>query len=186
MKREDRWTEPELVERVRRGDEHAFTLLYRRCCGAVYRFALYMTADRQLAEEVTQDTFIFLLRNASSYNVERGSLLAWLLGVARNRSRGVLAGRLENEALDDRADYELADGGDVFEEFARRELIENVRCTIGSLPPVLREVVILCELQELEYKDAAAVLGCPIGTVRSRLNRARGLLIAKLKARCPA
>ena len=186
MNTESQQSDEELVRRLLRRDEDAFTSLYRKCCGAVYRFALYMTGDPHSAEEITQDTFIFLLANASLYDVTRGSLVAWLLGVARNGSRRLLATRGEADALDNLAELEIPDDGDLFEEFARRELIEAVRCTIGSLPPALREVVILCELQELEYKEAAAVLGCPIGTVRSRLNRARGLLVSKLKMRCPA
>ncbi|MBV9761023.1 MAG: sigma-70 family RNA polymerase sigma factor [Acidobacteriaceae bacterium] len=168
------------------GDEQAFAEIYRSCSGPVYRFALYMTGDRHLAEEVTQETFLFLLANASSFDPARGSVLGWLLGVARNGSRRVLACSSENDALDDLSDPEIPDDSDPFEELAQRELVENVRRAVGSLPPALREVVILCELQELEYKETAAVLGCPIGTVRSRMNRARALLLGKLKARCSA
>jgi RNA polymerase sigma-70 factor, ECF subfamily len=186
MTRESPGGDEELVRRLLRGDEDAFTSLYRKCSGAVYRFALYMTGDRHSAEEITQDTFMFLLANGSSYDAGRGSLLAWLLGVARNGSRRLLAKRGESDALDNSAESDIPDEGDLFEEFARRELIEAVRSIVGSLPSPLREVVILCELQELEYKEAATVLRCPVGTVRSRLNRARGLLISKLKTRCPA
>jgi RNA polymerase sigma-70 factor (ECF subfamily) len=186
MKREGPGSDVDSIRRLLRGDERAFTAIYGKCSGAVYRFALYMTGDRHLAEEVTQETFLFLLSSASAFDAARGSVLAWLLGVARNGSRRILAAHGETEALDELTEPEIPDEGDPFEEFAQRELAESVRRAVGSLPPALREVVILCELQELEYKEAAAVLGCPIGTVRSRMNRARALLIGKLKARCSA
>jgi RNA polymerase sigma-70 factor (ECF subfamily) len=186
MKRESYWCDEHSIRHLLRGHEDAFMEIYRKCSGAVYRFALYMTGDRQVAEEVTQDTFVFLLANASSYNSARGSLLSWLLGVTRNQSRRALATLGEADALDDSAEAEIPDMGDVFEDFAQRELIGEIRRVVGSLPPTLREVVILCELQELDYKEAASVIGCPVGTVRSRLNRARALLVAKLKTRCPA
>lgn len=186
MKRETQGSDQDSVRRLLRGDEHAFAAIYRKCSGPVYRFALYMTGDQGLAEEVTQETFVFLLANASSFDAGRGPLLAWLLGVARNGSRRALAAHNEADALDDAIDPEVSGEADPFEDFAQRELVETVRRAVGSLPPALREVVILCELQELEYKEAAAVLGCPVGTVRSRINRARALLLSKLKARCSA
>jgi len=83
-------------------------------------------------------------------------------------------------------ELEMAQDIDLHQEVAQREMIESLRRVVRSLPPPLREVVILCELQELEYKEAAAVLGCPIGTIRSRLNRARALLVSKLKTGCSA
>lgn len=184
--RKSELSDEESARLLLRGDEDAFAAIYRKCSGAVYRFALYMTGDRQLAEEITQDTFLFLLANARAYTAERGSLLSWLLGVARNTSRRALAGVGEIDALEDWPEFEIAGGIDLFEDLAQRELIAAVRQVVGSLPPALREVVILCELQELDYREAAAVIGCPIGTVRSRLNRARTLLLSKLKTRCSA
>src|SRR5207302_6049964 len=67
-----------------------------------------------------------------------------------------------------------------FEDLSRAETVDVVRAAIQSLPPAYREVVVLCELQEMDYADAAAVIGRPIGTVRSRLHRARALLASKL------
>lgn len=173
-----------LVSSLLRGDEHAFLVLYRSCSGPVFRFALYMTGDHHSAEEITQETFTFLLTNAAAYDARRGSLLAWLLGVARNGVRRLLAAR--GDSPEEESGAEIPDETDLFQDFARRELIQAVRSTIETLPPSLREIVILCELQELDYKDAAAILACPIGTVRSRLNRARALLLSKLKTRCLA
>ncbi len=73
---------------------------------------------------------------------------------------------------------------DTFDDLSRREIIEAVRQAVLSLPPAYREVAVLCELQEMEYRDAASILKCPVGTVRSRLHRARTMLISKLRAGC--
>jgi RNA polymerase sigma-70 factor, ECF subfamily len=146
-----------------------------------------MSGDPLLAEEVTQDTFLFLLANAKSYDAARGHLLPWLLGVARNTARRAMHNdSFLAEALDDMDELEFAQDIDLDREFAQRERVESVRRVVRSLPPLLREVVILCELQELDYKGAAAVIGCPIGTVRSRLNRARAMLLSKLRSECSA
>src|SRR5437763_3914564 len=175
------------IQRLLRGDQHAFTTMYRKYGGPAYRFALYMSSDGVLAEEITQETFLFLLANAKSYDAARGSLLSWLLGVARNTSRRALPKEtFITDALEDVDELEFAQDIDVHQEVAEREMIESVRRVVQSLPPSLREVVILCELQELDYKEAAAVLRCPIGTIRSRLNRARALLLSKFKAECSA
>jgi RNA polymerase sigma-70 factor (ECF subfamily) len=177
----------ESIRRLLRGDQHAFTTVYKKYGGPVYRFALYMSGDQALAEEITQETFLFLLANAKSYDVGRGLLLSWLLGVARNTSRRAMPkDAFITDALDDVDELEIAQDIDLHQEVAQREMIESVRRVVQSLPPALREVVILCELQELEYTEAAAVLGCPIGTIRSRLNRARALLVSKLKTGCSA
>jgi RNA polymerase sigma-70 factor (ECF subfamily) len=175
-----------LIRRLLRGYDDAFTAIYRKCSGPLYRFALHMTGDASMAEEIMQDTFVFLLANARAFEPSRGSLLSWLLGVARNHSRRLLGALHETEPLDESPERDLATDSDPLGEFTRRELIDAVRRVVGSLPPALREVVILCELQELDYSEAAAVLACPVGTVRSRLHRARALLVSKLQARCMA
>ena len=72
----------------------------------------------------------------------------------------------------------------MLDDLTRRETIDAVRQAVISLPPAYREVVVLCDLQELDYRDVAETLDCPVGTVRSRLHRARTMLIAKLRMRC--
>jgi RNA polymerase sigma-70 factor (ECF subfamily) len=76
---------------------------------------------------------------------------------------------------------EIAGPEDVLEDLTRRESIEQVRKAVLSLPPVFREVVVLCDLQDSSYEDAAAALDCPVGTVRSRLSRGRAMLAKKLR-----
>jgi RNA polymerase sigma-70 factor (ECF subfamily) len=167
-------TEKDLLERMLHGDEDAFTALYRRRQPAVYRFALHMTGSVTIAEDVTQETFLTLLRVAKRYDAARGSVAAFLYGIARNlllRSR-----EPDSEAVVE----DLSGGEDLLGDLTRRETIEHVRRAVLSLPGPFREVVVLCDLGEASYEEAAAALDCPVGTVRSRLSRARAMLAQKL------
>ena len=176
----------ELLRSMLAGDEEALALLYRRRQGNVYRFALQMSGSKPIAEDVTQEVFLFLMREGHVFDPERGTLSAFLLGVARNH---VLRRMRVDQVLTPIGDDEDEDAGlpvaemDLrpLDNLARAETVELVRKAVLSLPPKYREVVVLCELQDLSYEEAAEILGCAIGTVRSRLHRARALLLAKLR-----
>lgn len=173
-------SDAELFRRATAGSEAAFTALYRRHQGAVYRFALRMSGSADTAEEVTQEAFLLLIRDPGRFRPDLGTLPAFLLGVARHlvlrcRDRQAKRVALENEPR------EMETAG-ASEDLERRHQIETVRRAVSGLPVRYREVVALCELEELSYEDAARALDCPVGTVRSRLNRARALLKAKLMA----
>ncbi|HEX3185677.1 MAG TPA: RNA polymerase sigma factor [Pyrinomonadaceae bacterium] len=176
----------ELLRSMLAGDEEALALLYRRRQGNVYRFALQMSGSKPIAEDVTQEVFLFLMREGHVFDPERGTLSAFLLGVARNH---VLRRMRVDQVLTPIGDDDDEDAGlpvstmDVrpLDDLARAETVELVRKAVLSLPPKYREVVVLCELQDLSYEEAAEILGCAIGTVRSRLHRARALLLAKLR-----
>jgi RNA polymerase sigma-70 factor (ECF subfamily) len=170
--------------RIRSGDEEAFAALFRQRQAAIYRFALHMSGSMPAAEDVVQEVFLVLLREECGFDPERGTLSGYLFGIARKlvlrhveRSRSDVA--LES-GLDDAALPELAANDDTLAALTEREGIEALRRAVQALPRRYREVVILCDLEEVDYADAAIVLGCPIGTVRSRLHRARGLLLDKL------
>ena len=175
----------DLLKRALGGDEASFTTLYRRRQGSVYRFALQMSGSPSLAEEVTQEVFLTVIRDAGRFDPERGSLLAYLYGIARNHVLRGLQRERSHVHLDDEQD---CDGSpwtareDILGELTRGETIESVRRAVLALPASFREVVVLCDLHEMSYVEAAAVLGCVVGTVRSRLHRARGMLLEKLKA----
>ena len=168
-------TDHELLLLMLSGDEDAFTTLYRRRQGPVYRFALQMTGNVVIAEDVTQDVFMALLSKTAKYDAGRGSLASFLYGIARN----MVLRRLEKTA--EIEDYAGPD--DILDDLTKRETIESVRRAVLSLPTVYREAVVLCDLQDTSYEDAAQVLDCPIGTVRSRLNRGRSMLASKLAVR---
>jgi len=177
-------TDDELLFRLRSGDEQAFAVLYKRRQGAIYRFAMHMTGSPTVAEDITQEVFLALLRGECGYDRERGTLSGYLFGIARKlilrsleHTRGDVS--LESET-DDGAPRELAIIDDPLAGLTRHEAIEALRRAVRALPRRYREVVVLCDLEELDYADAAVALGCPIGTVRSRMHRARALLLDKL------
>jgi RNA polymerase sigma-70 factor (ECF subfamily) len=177
-------TDDQLFVRLRAGDEGAFVALYRKRQGALYRFALHMSGSTSTAEDVTQEVFLALLRDACGFDPDRGTLSGYLFGIARKLllrqlERGRADVPLESDS-EDAAIPELAVKDNVLEDLTHREGIEALRRAIGTLPRRYREVVALCDLEEVDYADAAIVLGCPIGTVRSRLHRARALLLEKL------
>jgi RNA polymerase sigma-70 factor, ECF subfamily len=173
---------PELLRRSAEGDEEAFVLLYRRYQGGIYRFAWRMTGSREAAEDVTQETFLVVARGPSRYDETRGAFGAYLYGIARNLV-GKRAGRERPfVALGDGEDA-LRSPADPTADLDRRQAVEAVRQAVLTLPEHYREVVVLAELQGLAYEEVAAAIGCPVGTVRSRLHRARALLAQRLRGR---
>jgi RNA polymerase sigma-70 factor (ECF subfamily) len=170
------------------GDESAFTTLYRRRQAALYRFALQMCGSESVAEDVTQEVFMALLREAHRFDPSRGALSSFLYGVARNqvlrrleKERAFVALGEEHEEASGHDAGRLTTGEDPLARLARGERVETVRQAVLALPVHYREVVVLCELQEMSYVEAANVLGCAVGTVRSRLHRARSLLCERLR-----
>jgi len=210
-----------LLRRMVAGDEAAFTLLYRRKHPAIYRFALHMSGNAAMAEDVTQEVFMTLIRDAKRFDPARGTLGGFLFGIARNHLRRRWEQERNSVPLPESADELDAmmarsgtgrvggkNGGSGYgngngngnghangngngngvsaymlqrDDFAALENVQRVRQAIATLPENYREVVVLCELDELSYEDAAAALDCPVGTVRSRLHRARAILVEKLR-----
>lgn len=181
----DSVADDELLLGIAMGDASAFTTLFRRRQADVYRVALLMTGGRAAAEDVTQDVFLAVMRDAARYERGRSTVTAWLCGIARNHSRRRLErdGRLvplPDEREVDGAGVVHADPAD---DLANAQQVDALRRAVLSLPLRYREVVVLCDLEEISYADAAVALDCAVGTVRSRLHRARALLAAKMRAR---
>jgi RNA polymerase sigma-70 factor (ECF subfamily) len=190
-----------LLRRMIAGDEAAFTLLYRRKHPAIYRFALHMSGNVAVAEDVTQEVFMALIRDSKRFDPARGTLGGFLFGIARNHLRrrweqersslplpenaddlDLLLSRCDELQNSKRSNGNGAGGFKAgHEDFASLKTVARVRQAIGTLPENYREIVVLCELEEMSYEQAALVLNCPIGTVRSRLHRARALLVEKLR-----
>lgn len=181
-------SDDDLVAGAARGDRDAFAALYRRRRPDVYRFALHMTGNAHAAEDIAQDVFMVVIRDAARYVPGRSGVVPWLLGIARNyvRRRG---GERRAEALPDERDAQalVVEAGQI-DAIGRAQQAVRLRVALIALPRVYREAVVLCDLQELTYADAAAALGCAIGTIRSRLHRGRTLLADALRddARGPA
>ena len=176
-------TDIELVRRLFDGDKEAFAELYRRRHGNVYRFALYMTGRPEIADDVAQETFMALINNRAAFDETKGAVKPFLLGVARNQVLRRLRQDRPMVPVDEH--HEEIDRGVAvrghFSSSMRKEKIEAVRKAVLSLPEHYREVVILCELQEMSYAETAHIMNCAVGTVRSRLHRARAILTEKLE-----
>ncbi len=198
----DSETDEQLLTRISKGEAHAFTQLFRRRQGQIYRFALHMTGVAAVADDVTQDVFMIVMREAGTYRRGESGVMPWLCGIARNCARQRLRRDRMFEPLETLAPLENdgsnAVGGvvqvDPVDDLMRAQGIARVRMAVLSLPVRYREVIVFCELQEMTYAETAQALGCAIGTVRSRLHRARALLAEKLSAQheprgaapCPA
>jgi len=204
-------TDDRLLRRMRAGDEDAFAHLYREKHPAIYRFALHMSGSATVAEDVTQEVFMALIRQPDHFDPHRGTLNGFLFGIARNHLRkrweadrrlvpfAGNADHLDNLLLAAPAANARNVNGNsngnghasgmpalAEDEFASAEAVSRVRQAISTLPENYREAVILCELEEMTYDEAALALGCPVGTVRSRLHRGRALLLEKLRDAQPA
>jgi RNA polymerase sigma-70 factor (ECF subfamily) len=183
-------TDESLLRLARGGDESAFAALYGRRQGGLFRFALQMSGSASVAEDVTQEVFMALLNEEIRFDPSRGALSSYLYGAARNqvlrrldKEKGLVALTDENGEQSDRVEIRHRDARlDPLAELSRSETIETVRQAVLALPVHYREVVVLCELQEMSYAEAAGALDCAVGTVRSRLHRARALLCERLRA----
>ena len=182
----------DLVERMATGNREAFASLFQRYHGLVYRFSVQMSGSRDLAEDVTQEVFIALAENRARYRPERGSLKAYLYGIARHlvaqrekRSWSRREVQLDTLHADDA--HVVATSFDPIGDLSRAQAMLALRHAILRLPRHYREVIVLCELNSLSYDEAAQALGCRVGTIRSRLHRARTLLIERCRpCLCPA
>jgi RNA polymerase sigma-70 factor, ECF subfamily len=182
----DRVPDDELLTRVAAGDAPAFTALFRRRQPDIFRFAVHMTGSAATAEDVVQEVFLVVMRDAARYVAGRATVAAWLCGIARNcvRQRLERDRRLTTMDVGDDREPGPDDAApmDPLASLLRAERIDMLRRAVQMLPVTYREAVALCDLQEMSYVDAAEALGCPVGTVRSRLHRARAMLAARMSA----
>jgi RNA polymerase sigma-70 factor (ECF subfamily) len=179
-------SDDELVARVAGGDAIAFTALFRRRQADVYRVALLMTGSTAAAEDVTQEVFLAVMRDAARFESGRATVAAWLSGIARNHARRKLDRDRRTVQLSEHSDPTepvAVVHPDPIRDLSNAEEIAALRRAVLSLPVRYREVVILCDLQDLSYDEAASALECAVGTIRSRLHRGRALLETKMRAR---
>ena len=183
----------QLVRRCLDGDSSAWALMvrthHRRVYGLCYRF----TGNQTDAEDLTQDVFLKIYSNLTSFDAGRGSLPVWITTMTRNllvdnfrRTRNQRAtGSLdEGWGEDDElkpADRLMASGPSPHDSAVRKELESMVQRALAQVSPELREAVILRDLQDLDYKEIAQVLSIPEGTVKSRISRGRAELARLLE-----
>jgi len=173
-----------LVEAGQRGDVEAFNQLVRLYEGRVYNLCYRMLGDADAAADVAQETFISVYRNLNKFR--GGVFRSWLLRIATNACYDALRARKRRPAIsldaaqeseDDGPGFEIADTGEAPDEVAlRRELAAAIQRGIAQLPEDQRIVVILSDVQGLAYEEIAEVTNTNLGTVKSRLSRARARL----------
>ena len=164
-----------LLRRMIAGDEESFTVLYRRRHPAIYRFALHMCGNVAVAEDVTQEVFMTLIRDAKRFDPERGTLGGFLFGIARNhlrrrweQERHSLPLPADADELDTLLNAAAGSGKNGYsngngngrgpflmsrDEYTSLETVGRVRQAISTLPENYKEVVILCELEEMSYEE---------------------------------
>jgi RNA polymerase sigma-70 factor (ECF subfamily) len=170
-----------LVGRMLNGEDAALAALYSRRQQGIYRFALHMSGSHSVAEDVTQEVFLTLMERGNEFDSARGTVSAFLFGIARNHILRRLRMGRKLVSMEDPAAEQPAPGNQL-EDLSRQETVDTVRRMILALPPKYREAVVLCDLHELDYVTAGAVMRCRTGTVRSRLHRGREMLQRKLEA----
>jgi RNA polymerase sigma-70 factor, ECF subfamily len=167
-------TDEKLLQKAGRGDEAAFLALYERHRDTVFRFAYRMLGSAALAEEVTHDCFLSLVRRPGAFDPTRAALRTYLYAAVRNLSAKHLrrhGGEFSVEDLDDEPEAEEREGP--LSRLLDAELSDEVRKAVMALPELQREVIILVEFEELSLAETAAVVGADVGTIKSRLHRAR-------------
>lgn len=178
----------QLLSQLAKGKQAAFQACYERYQAPIFRFAWHMSGNRSTAEEVTQEVFLRLIHKPGKFDASKGTLAGYLFGIARNVMRREMAESrldvaLEHVELSDTPAFAAA--CDVLDELDRQERIELLHKSVLALPAAYREALVLCDLEEMSYPEAAAILECAEGTVASRLHRARAMLKARVQAvRC--
>ena len=165
------------------GDASALRELYQRHGRALLRFSSAMCRSKQAAEDMVHDTFVALLNEPVSFDPALGTAFGYLCGVLRHRVSRHFRQQKRWVALDtddDTSPVQASDTRSATDEIARSEATAAFRRAMLELPAQHREIIALCDLEELPYTTVAGILACPIGTVRSRLHRARALLSIRL------
>lgn len=173
-----------LLARARQGDAVAFSRLFAAFERPIFRYAAHM-CGRDAADDIVQETFLAVLRGSNRFDASKGTVGNYLFGIARHFVLRRLNARQAAAYEFGDADHDEASTAQqqpsALDSLSRAETVRAVRAAVATLPAPYREVVVLCELQEMSYAEAAEIVRCPVGTVRSRLHRARALLISKLE-----
>ncbi len=184
-----------LVQRVQRGDQRAFEMLVVKYQRRIERLIARMVRDTNLVEDIAQETFIRAYRALPNFRGE-SAFYTWLYRIAVNTAKKALIGLQRDPvitesalaSLDDdeeggasRVENELSDGETPESVMASRQVAETVNAAIESLSDDLRQAIVLREIEGLSYDDIAELMGCPIGTVRSRIFRAREAIAQRLR-----
>ena len=187
----DREVDQQLVERVQRGDKHAFDLLVIKYQRRLARLLSQFIRDQAEVEDIAQETFIKAYRALPSFRGD-SAFYTWLYRIGINTAKNFLVsqGRKVSTTVNsfDNEDAENFEGADALREMNTpeselmgKQVAQTVNQSLDSLPEELRTAIILREIEGLGYEEIANIMGCPIGTVRSRIFRAREAVAEKLR-----
>ncbi len=174
--------EQHLIERSRNGDAEAFGEIYVRLKDGLYGFAFRMTNRTSVAEEITQEVFMFLIENPEKYDEKKGSLFSFLCGVARNK----IFNRLKKSGLRlevnnfETENIACSNGNSPIGKLIDKEISEKIEECVAKLSPLQKEVLLLRELSGFSYDEIAEITNTNVGVVKGRLHRARRALAKEL------
>lgn len=186
----DELSDTELIQAMKDGSGEAFDVLVERHQNAIVNYATHVLRDRTMAMDVAQETFLRAFRAAARYE-PTASVKTWLFTIANHlaiseirrekRWSKILFRSPDEETQADMMEKARSETLSPDASLGRREVTERVRAAIRKLPEKYRTVIVLRDLQGLSYEEIEAVVGCPLGTVKSRVNRARLMLRDNLK-----
>jgi RNA polymerase sigma-70 factor, ECF subfamily len=186
----DREIDQQLVERAQRGEKHAFELLVSKYQRKLARLLSRFIRDAAEVEDVTQEAFIKAYRALPTFRGD-SAFYTWLYRIGINTAKNYLVAMGRRAPTTTEVDSEEAEdyeGGDQLRdlntpenELMSRQVAETVNQTLAGLPEELRTAITLREIEGLSYEDIANIMNCPIGTVRSRIFRAREAIAVKLR-----
>ncbi len=186
----DRSVDQQLVERAQRGDKHAFGLLVEKYQRKLARLLSRFIRDPAEVEDVTQEAFIKAYRALPAFRGD-SAFYTWLYRIGINTAKNYLVAQGRRAptttALDNEEVESSEDGEGLWEvttpenELMSKQIVQTVNGTLQSLPDELRTAITLREIEGLSYEEIANIMDCPIGTVRSRIFRAREVIAEKLR-----
>jgi RNA polymerase sigma-70 factor, ECF subfamily len=175
-------SDEEVILALQAGDMRCYDELVRRYKIRLYTFVVQMVKNDQLAEDIVQDTFIRLYRHYQSYRTI-AKFRTWIFTIAANQVRTQMRKLSKMKTIDleprnsgDRATELPHPQRNVDEQVAGKMTVEKVKSAMEQLPDEFREAIILREIEELSYDEIVSMLNLPLGTVKSRINRARARL----------
>jgi RNA polymerase sigma-70 factor (ECF subfamily) len=165
--------EPETIGRARAGDLRAFESLVRSCQADVWRFAYHLTRNRTSADDVTQETFLRMFRALGTYRGDQAKFSSWLLRITRNCATDLFRKSRREEPREGVGATAVGPGGTPED---RIQIWEALR----ALPQDLREPFVVIEVLGYDYREASTILDVKVGTLKSRMHRARAALMEAL------
>ncbi len=169
--------ERQLIADLQRGSDRALTVVYQEFSPGVFAYCLKILADRQLAEDVVQETFLKVRQHASSIQ-DNDSFKSWIFRIARNEALMQLRKRKSNGQIEDESVWSEETPHQQFVALERTEIVSRL---LDSLKHEYREVLVLLVYENMSYSEIAAVTGATESSVKSRIFRARKEMIQKLR-----